>query len=65
MRMKVQPTSVVIALLAITPALADEVLFQDDFKAKLGEGWAWLREHREAWRVAERGLEVRLEPSNM
>ncbi len=65
MRMKVQPTSVVIALLAITPALADEVLFQDDFKAKLGEGWTWLREHREAWRASERGLEVRLEPGNM
>src|SRR6266571_3404855 len=65
MRMKVLPTSVVIALLAITPALADEVLFQDDFKAKLGEGWTWLREHREAWRVSGRGLEVRLEPGNM
>src|SRR5436190_17360464 len=65
MRMKVLPTSVVIALLAITPALADEVLFQDDFKAKLGEGWTWLREHREAWRASERGLEVRLEPGNM
>src|SRR6266576_4083269 len=65
MRMKVQPTSVVIALLAITPALADEVLFQDDFKAKLGEGWTWLREHREAGRASERGLEVRLEPGNM
>ena len=65
MRMKVLPTSVVIALLAITPVLADEVLFQDDFKAKLGEGWTWLREHREAWRASERGLEVRLEPGNM
>ncbi|HEY5913283.1 MAG TPA: hypothetical protein VJA21_22050 [Verrucomicrobiae bacterium] len=44
---------------------AQEVLFQDDFKGKLGEGWSWVREHREGWRVSERGLEVRVEPGNM
>lgn len=65
MRMKVLPTSLVLALLASAPALADEVLFQDDFKGKPGEGWSWVREHREAWRVAERGLEVRVEPGNL
>src|SRR6266545_5753462 len=65
MRMKVLPTSLALALLAIAPALADEVLFQDDFKGKLGEGWLWVREHPEAWRASERGLEVRLEPGNM
>src|SRR5206468_7308397 len=65
MRMKVLPTSLVLGLLAIAPALADEVLFQDDFKLKLGAGWSWVREHREAWRTSERGLEVRIEPGNM
>ena len=40
-------------------------MFQDDFKLKLGEGWSWVREHREAWRSSERGLEVRIEPGNM
>jgi regulation of enolase protein 1 (concanavalin A-like superfamily) len=45
--------------------LAGEVLFADDFNGKLGEGWSWVREHREAWRVSERGLEVRVEPGNM
>ena len=44
---------------------AEEVLFQDDFKGQLGSGWSWMREHREAWRVTERGLEVRIEPGNM
>jgi len=44
---------------------ADEILFQDDFKGKLGDGWSWVREHREAWRVTPNGLEVRLEPGNM
>lgn len=44
---------------------AQEVLFHDDFKERLGPGWSWVREHREAWRVTERGLEVRIEPGNM
>ena len=63
--MKVLPTLLLLALLVIAPVLADEVLFQDDFKLKLGEGWSWVREHREAWRASERGLEVRIEPGNM
>jgi regulation of enolase protein 1 (concanavalin A-like superfamily) len=46
-------------------ACAGQVVFQDDFRGKLGDGWSWRREHREAWRVTERGLEVRLEPGNM
>ncbi len=46
-------------------AFAEKVVFKDDFKGKLGEGWSWVREHREAWRVTERGLEVRIEPGNM
>jgi regulation of enolase protein 1 (concanavalin A-like superfamily) len=44
---------------------AAEGVFQDDFKRKLGDGWSWVREHREAWRVTDRGLEVRIEPGNM
>ena len=48
-----------------TSTMAGEGLFADDFKGKLGEGWSWVRENREAWRVSERGLEVRVEPGNM
>jgi hypothetical protein len=44
---------------------AGEVHFADDFKGKLGEGWSWIREHREGWRLTERGLEVRVQPGNM
>lgn len=44
---------------------AQETLFQDDFKGRLGSDWSWVREHREAWRTTERGLEVRIEPGNM
>jgi regulation of enolase protein 1 (concanavalin A-like superfamily) len=55
-----------VSIAALTgSAFAQEVLFQDDFRGKLGEGWSWVREHREAWRVTERGLEVRVEPGNI
>ena len=47
------------------PALQEDVLFKDDFKGKLGEGWTWVREDPAAWRVTDRGLEVRLQPGNM
>jgi|SRR5579871_34271 len=53
------------AVLGATACLAAEVLFQDDFKGKLGDGWTWRREHREGWRTTERGLEVQIEPGNM
>src|SRR5258707_8054922 len=53
-----------LAVLA-TVGRGEEILFQDNFNGKLGEGWSWVREHREAWRTTERGLEVRIEPGNM
>ena len=63
--MKALCVSIIAALALASPAHAQEVLFQDNFKGKLGTGWAWVREHREAWRVTEHGLEVRIEPGNM
>jgi regulation of enolase protein 1 (concanavalin A-like superfamily) len=65
MRMKSLPTSLVFAILASMTTLAGEIQFDDNFKGKLGEGWSWVREHREAWRVTEHGLEVRVQPGNM
>ena len=53
-------------LTAVTTAsMGGETLFEDNFKGRLGEGWSWIREHREAWRATERGLEVRVQPGNM
>ncbi len=52
-------------LLASGAAANQQVLFEDRFDGKLGAGWSWVREHREAWRVSPRGLEVRVEPGNM
>ena len=65
--MKLLPTSLIFALVPAmtTASMASEILFEDNFKGKLGEGWSWVREHREAWRVSERGLEVRIEPGNL
>lgn len=58
-------TLLTVALLAVTTCRADDAWFKDDFTDKLGDGWSWVREHREAWRVTARGLEVRIEPGNM
>lgn len=54
-----------LALFATATCPAEETPFQDDFTGKLAEGWSWVREHREGWRVTDRGLEVRVEPGNM
>src|SRR5213592_1786585 len=61
----VEPTFLALALFSAVASQGDEVLFRDDFKGKLGEGWSWVREHRAAWRVTARGLEVHVEPGNM
>lgn len=44
---------------------SQEVVFQDDFKGRLGPGWTWVREEPQAWRVTDRGLEIRVLPGNM
>jgi len=54
-----------LALLGVAASRAAQTVFQDPFTGKLGEGWSWVREHREGWRVTEAGLEVRVEPGNM
>jgi regulation of enolase protein 1 (concanavalin A-like superfamily) len=63
--MRLLPTALASAVLAVAPVLSQTVLFEDDFNGRLDAGWSWVREHREAWRVSARGLEVRVEPGNM
>lgn len=58
------------SVLALAPGQAPrrgEIVFQDDFKAKLGEDWQWIREDPAAWRIAKEGggLEIRVQPGNM
>jgi regulation of enolase protein 1 (concanavalin A-like superfamily) len=56
------------AVLGMTAARADQddaVLFHDAFGSKLADGWHWVREVADHWRVGENGLEVHLQPGNM
>lgn len=57
--------TLLISFVFVQPLRAQEPLFQDDFKGGLGPGWSWIREHTQAWRMTEHGLEVRIEPGNM
>lgn len=41
------------------------VKFRDTFRPKLADGWTWLREDPDAWRIGEGGLEVLIQPGNM
>ena len=47
-------------------AVADEprVQFEDGFDKKLGDGWTWLRENPDAWRIQDGALEIRVEPGH-
>jgi len=61
----IKPFAILTVLTLASAAYPAELLFQDDFKGRLGQEWSWVREHREGWRVTDRGLEVRVEPGNM
>ena len=52
----------VLALPAMLSAGEPKIAYEDSFKAKLGEGWTWLRENPKAWRIADDTLEIRVEP---
>ena len=49
---------------AAEPATAEEVLFEENFEGELDEGWTWLRENPDAWRLSDGALEIRLETGN-
>jgi hypothetical protein len=49
-------------LAGVATAGEPKVLFEDSFDKKLGDGWTWLRENKDAWRIKDGGLEIRVEP---
>ena len=61
--------TIVFALAALNLAAAEKESpapdFRDTFQGKIGPGWSWIRENPAAWRVSDKGLEVRLQPGNM
>jgi hypothetical protein len=49
-------------LLGVVLAGEPRVLFEDAFHKRPGDGWTWLRENKDAWRIRDDALEVRVEP---
>ena len=43
-------------------AANERTIFEDRFDGRLGEGWTWLRENPDAWRLRDGGLEIKVEP---
>jgi hypothetical protein len=43
-------------------AAEPELLFEDTFDTQLAEGWRWLRENAETWRLKDGQLQIRVEP---
>jgi regulation of enolase protein 1 (concanavalin A-like superfamily) len=54
-----------LSLLIVCGAAAGDQTFEDHFDQRLENGWSWIRENRDGWRVGERRLEIRIEPGNM
>jgi len=40
----------------------EQIIFEDNFDGKLGEGWSWLRENPDSWSIQNGGLEILVEP---
>lgn len=44
---------------------ADPAAFRDNFTSSLQEGWSWVREDPEGWRLKDGGLEIQSRPGNL
>ena len=41
---------------------AEEAFFEDPLRGELKDGWTWLREVPDNWRITDEGLDIRMEP---
>jgi hypothetical protein len=53
--------------IVLTPIIKSEaykqvVVFEDHFDGSLDQGWTWLRENPQAWRISQDALEIKVEP---
>jgi hypothetical protein len=53
--------------IVLTPIIRSEVdqqavVFEERFEGNLDEGWTWLRENPQAWRIRQGALEIRVQP---
>ncbi|MCX7872612.1 MAG: hypothetical protein N2487_04940 [Verrucomicrobiae bacterium] len=66
--MKVAKMSVLILLLAVlginSAEIAEEVVFEETFDGKLKDGWRWIREESEDWRIKDGALEICVRPGD-
>jgi regulation of enolase protein 1 (concanavalin A-like superfamily) len=54
-----------LVLLAAADSRETDAVFRDDFKGKLADGWAWVREDKNAWKLGDGFLQVRPLPGNL
>ena len=45
-----------------TDSTAEGVIFKAPFRKALQDGWSWLREVPDQWRISDEGLEIKMEP---
>jgi hypothetical protein len=62
MRLSVLAIATTCVFLGLESNAAERVVFEDHFDGKLADGWRWLRENSEAWRIKDGALEIRVEP---
>ena len=60
-------TAVTYRNIVLTPIIKGQVsrepvIFEDNFEAKSGKGWSWLRENPKTWRSKDGGLEICVQP---
>ena len=60
---KVLPAFVFLLLFHVFVCSAETKIFEDPFREKLQDGWTWLREVPEDWRVTKEGLEIKMIPT--
>ena len=53
--------NIVLAPIIKQQAGQQTVIFEDGFESKPAEGWTWLRENPQAWRMKDGALEIRVE----
>jgi hypothetical protein len=46
----------------VTYAAEQSAAFEDCFDGKVGDGWRWIREDPQAWRIKDGALEIRVQP---
>src|SRR5690606_26339524 len=49
-------------LVGAASVAGETVVFTEPFRGELSEGWSWLRERPEDWRLSDGGLELRSRP---